>query len=462
VGLDQQTKEFFHQFSQELRIASPQGQPIEWMGGLYFQNDKLAGSPGNTTYAFDNAAIAKIYPALINYLPLAGYTLYQQAEHSYAAFGSLDWNVTDQLQVGAGLRGTWDYKNVNQFQDYGTGTQPYGGVVPLPTAALQALASNLLAGQKPPFVASNSYNAVMPSAHINYKIVPAVMVYATYSKGFLAGNPTDVGYTPPNVTPLVPTPAIKPEHVNDYEAGVKSNLFQNHLRLNFDLFRTNYTDLQVSSSSILFNAKGVPQAVGYTTNAASSRTEGAEFSGEWVDNGFRVRTDLTYLHAYYISYQNVALNAEQTYCSGAAAKTTAACIAAFPNGVGTLANLSGQPTSFAPRWSGSLGLSYSFGLPAGFHLVPEADVDGTSHYFYSLSGNDDPELVQSGYIRLDGRLSFVSPKENWGIDVILKNLTDKAIVAGGAGGTPLSVTNGSTLLVLDQPRNVAVQAHYQW
>jgi hypothetical protein len=56
----------------------------------------------------------------------------------------------------------------------------------------------------------------------------------------------------------------------------------------------------------------------------------------------------------------------------------------------------------------------------------------------------------------------VSPKENWGVDVILKNLTDKAIVAGGAGGTPLPLSNGSTLLELDQPRNVAVQAHYQW
>jgi iron complex outermembrane receptor protein len=461
--LTQQTKEFYHQFSQELRIASPQGQTLEWLGGLYFQNDHLTGIGGNLDDFFVTAAaVPKADAALLPYLPLGSYPPYNQAEHSYAAFGSLDWNVTDQFQVGAGLRGTWDYKTAGQTSLYGTATEVYGGVVPLP-ANLQALAQKLLGAQKPAWVASNSYNAAMPSVHIDYKIVPAVMVYATYAKGFLAGTPTDVGYVTPGVTPAIPTPPIKPERVNDYEVGLKSSLFEDHLRLNADVFRSNYTDLQISSSVIQTSTTtNGPQLVTYTDNAGSSRTEGVEFSGEWVQNGFRFKTDLTYLHAYYISYTGVALTAAQTYCSAAANKASAACVAEFPGGVGLVQNLSGQPTSFAPRWSASVTASYSFGLPGGYHLIPEADVNGTTNYFYALSGTDDPELVQAGYIRLDGRLSFVSPKENWGIDVILKNLTDKAIVAGGAGGTPLPLTNGSTLLQLDQPRNVAVQAHYQW
>ena len=466
VDLNQQTKEFYHQFSQELRIASPQGQTLEWMGGLYFQNDHLTGTPGNLVEYFQDPSVTATnkYATLLPYLPLGQYFLYNQAEHSYAAFGSLDWNVTDQLQAGAGLRGTWDYKTAGQVSEYGHATSTYGDVAPLPTAALQALATTLLGAQKPAWVASNSYNAAMPSAHINYKIVPAVMVYATYSKGFLAGNPTDVGYITPGITPVVPTPAIKPEHVNDFEVGVKSNLFDNHLRLNFDAFRANYTDLQVSSSILQKNAgTGIEQAVAYVTNAGSSRTEGVEFSGEWVQNGFRFKTDLTYLHAYYISYPGVADTAAQTFCSAAANVKLASCLAAFPNGVpGTLQDLTGQPTNFSPRVSGSVTVSYSFGLPAGYHLIPEVDANGSGHYFFGNNGTDDPEQIQPGYVRLDGRLSFVSPKENWGVDVILKNATDKAVVAGAAGGTSLPLSNGSTLLQLDQPRNVAVQAHYQW
>jgi iron complex outermembrane receptor protein len=302
----------------------------------------------------------------------------------------------------------------------------------------------------------------MPSAHINYKIASSVMVYATYAKGFLAGNPTNVGYIVPNVLPAIPTPAILPEHVNDYELGLKSSFFEDHVRLNLDVFRANYTDLQVSSSSVQKNTgSGLEQAVAYVTNAGSSRTEGVEFSGEWVQSGFRLKTELAYLHAYYISYPGVTLTAAQTYCH--ANPKLAACLAEFPNGEpNLLQDLSGQPTSFAPRVTGSVTTSYSFALPRGYHFITEADLNGATDYFFGNNGTDDPEQIQPGYIRLDGRFSFVSPDERWGVDVILKNLTDKAIVAGAAGGTSLPLSNGSTLLQLDQPRNVAIQARYQW
>ena len=453
--LNQQTKEGYHQVSQELRIASPQGETLEWLGGLYAQYDHVEGTPGNTTYWFDNAAFAKTYPTLVNYLPLATDILYAQAEHSYAAFGSLDWNITDQLKVGAGLRGTWDYKSATQNSLYGTGTSPYGSVVALPTAALQATATKALQAQRPQWWASNSYNSAMPSAEIDYKIVPAVMLYATYARGFLAGTPTDVGY----VLNGVVTPPVLPEHVNAYEAGIKSKFYDDHVILNLDVFRSNYTNLQVGSN--IFNAAGA--AVSEITNAGNSRTQGVEFSGEWVQNGFRLKTAATYLNARYINYAGVSDTAAQTYCRTAANVKLPSCLAEFPNGVPpALQDLSGKPTSFAPTWSGSVTASYTATLPHGYHFVTETDVYASTNYFFGNTGTDDPLLMQSGYARLDGRLSFESPNERWAVDVILKNLTDKIIFMGAAGGTNLPTSTGSTLLQIDQPRNVAIQARYQW
>ena len=453
--LNQQTKEGYHQVSQELRIASPQGETLEWLGGVYAQYDHVAGTPGNTTYFFDNAAFAKAYPTLANYLPLATDIAYEQAEHSYAAFGSLDWNITDQLKVGAGLRGTWDYKSASQNSLYGTGTSTYGSVVSLPTAALQATAAKALQAQRPLWFASNSYNSAMPSAEIDYKIVPAVMVYATYSKGFLAGNPTDVGY----VLNGVVTPPVLPEHVNAYEAGLKSKFFNDHMLLNLDVFRSNYTNLQVGSNT--YNAAGT--AVAEITNAGSSRSQGVEFSGEWVQNGFRLKSAVTYLNARYIHYTGVGDTQAQTYCRVAANIKDPSCLAEFPNGEpAATQDLSGQPTSFAPTWSGSMTASYTAALPRGYHFITETDVYATTNYFFGNTGTDDPTLLQSGYARLDGRLSFESPSESWAIDIILKNLTDKIIFMGAAGGTGLPATTGSTLLQIDQPRNVAIQARYQW
>jgi outer membrane receptor protein involved in Fe transport len=453
--LNLQIAEADHQVSQELRITSPQDQTFEYLAGLYVHNDHLAGGATSLTdfYLTPTVLNTAAYAALRPYLPLASANPYEQVEHSYAAFASLDWNVTNQLKVGAGLRGSWVYKSGASAGYVGTGAATYDNIVPLPSAALQALGGKLVGVPKPAWSARNSYNAGMPSAEIDYKIVPSVMLYATYARGFLAGVPTDVGYVPP--LSGIPTPAILPEHVNAYEVGFKSNLFEDHVRLNLDVFRSNYTDLQVAN--FLIGANG---PVSEITNAGSSRTQGVELSGEWVLGGFRLQTAVTYLNARYLSYPNVTLTAAQSYCR--TNPTIAACKQEFPNGVPPLQDLSGQPTSFAPTWSGSVTASYTAALPRRYHFITEADVNATTTYFFGNAGTDDPEQMQPGYARLDGRLTLEGPDARWAIDVVLKNLTDKLIISGAAGGTSLPASNGSTLLQINQPRNVAVQARYQW
>ena len=455
--LNLEVGEAYHQFSQELRIASPQGQTFEWLAGLYLQDDHLNGNATQLTDFYQStAANVKAYPTLVPYFPLATSGPYEQAQHSYAAFAALDWNITDQLKVGAGLRGSWVYKSAagDAFDGYSTST--YGNIVPLPTAALQALATKIVGVPKPAWTANDSYNAGMPSAEIDYKIVPTVMAYATYARGFLAGVPTDVGYVPP--ASGIATPPILPERVNAYEVGLKSSLFEDHVRLNLDVFRSNYTDLQVANFQVGVNGSNVSEI----TNAGSSRTQGVELSGEWVLNGFRFQTAVTYLNARYLSYPGVTLTAAETFCHVAANAKSASCVAAFPDGTPNLQDLAGQPTSFAPTWSGSVTASYTAALPRGFHFITETDVNATTNYFYGNGGNDDPELEQPGYARLDGRLTLEGPNGRWAVDLILKNLTDKIIFLGGAGGTALPASNGSTLLQIDQPRNVAIQGRYQW
>jgi outer membrane receptor protein involved in Fe transport len=321
--------------------------------------------------------------------------------------------------------------------------------VPLP-ADLQALAAKVLGAQKTPWSDQQSDNAVMPSGSIEYKLDKAALLYFTYSRGFLAGIPNG------GVLNGLTTPSIRPEYVNAYEAGVKSDLFHEHLRLNLDVFRSNYTDLQVANS--LFNTAGVPVTV--VTNAGSSRSQGVEFAAQWAVGGFQLRSAITYLNARYVSYPNVTLTAVQSFCR--TNKTLPYCQQAFPGGVPILQDLSGQPTGFAPNWSGSLTAAYRASLPRGYHFITEADVYASSWYFYGNNGTDDPEQVQPGYARLDGRLTLESPNAHWAVDVVLKNLTDRLIVGGGSGGTSLPTATGSILVQTEQPRNVAVQARYQW
>jgi iron complex outermembrane recepter protein len=458
-----QISEKYHQFSQELRIASPLDQTLEYLGGLYFQTDRLDGHGGDLTYYFLTPVIkgAPALAPLVPYLPLASTTtnngVYMQDEHSYAVFGSLGWNVTAALKLSAGVRGSWVYKTAGSQSFYGTGTQTYDGIAPLPASLLPLVVNPPLKLGVPssPWTSSRSDSAVQPSTTIQYNVTRETMLFASYSRGFLAGIPTGGIATVGNITTA--TPPVLPEHVNAYEAGIKSQLFDHRVLLNLDVFRSDYKDLQVSSA--IFNTNGTP--VSEVTNAGSSRSEGVEFQGEWLaSSAFRLQSAVTYLEAHYVSFPNVTLTGIQTFCRANA--TVAYCRQQFPGGVPVLQDLSGQPTNFAPKWSGNLTATYTITLPRNFHFITEADVFASAHYFFANNATNDPELVQPGYARVDGRFSLESPDQKWSVDILFKNVTDRQIVAGGSGGTALPTSTGSTLIRTEQPRNFALQARYRW
>jgi outer membrane receptor protein involved in Fe transport len=291
----------------------------------------------------------------------------------------------------------------------------------------------------------------MPSGKIQYELVPAAMLYLSYAKGFKAGVPTG------GTTNGVAVPPVLPEHVNAYEAGIKSKWFGNRLLLNLDVFRSDYTDQQVESA--IFTPLGVP--VFEVTNAGSSRSQGVEFEAQWAANSnLRLSSNVTYLDSYYVSYPNVTLTGVQTFCR--ANPAVAYCAMQFPGGVPALQNLSGHPTEFAPRWSGDLSAAYSADLPRNYRFSAEMGGYFSSNYNYANNGTDDDLLQQSGYVRLDGRLSIESVDQRWAVDLIGKNLTDRIIVAAGTGGTSLPSSLGSLLLQRQMTRNFALQFRYHW
>ena len=69
---------------------------------------------------------------------------------------------------------------------------------------------------------------------VDYKISKDVLAYASLSQGFKSGGFNAFGLVP----------AFKPETVDAYEAGVKTELFDRLLRFNADGFLYNYDNLQ--------------------------------------------------------------------------------------------------------------------------------------------------------------------------------------------------------------------------
>jgi outer membrane receptor protein involved in Fe transport len=429
--LNAEVPESYHQLSQEFRLASPTGQPIEYLAGVYAQTDRLIFVQ-DFNYSFQSGRIASTpaLASLVPYLPIGQGLGYRQDEDSYAAFASLTWNATDRLKVSAGLRGSRVNKSYDWNLLFGKATQAWGGIVALPPA-VAPLANKLGLGVAGSLSGSRRDEALMPSGRIQYEIDPSVMAYVSYARGFKAGgfNGTDTSGVAANLP-------FAPEHVNAYEVGLKSEWFAHRLLLNVAVFRSDYTNLQSSVS--LVTPSGALQSL--VQNAAASRSQGVEFEGQWaVSQNFRLSADVTYLHARYVDYPNVTPSSIQTFMGL------------------KVQDLSGRPPQFSPDWSGSLIAAYGMDLPRGYRLTTELSGILSSSYF--VSATDDDLFKQGGYARLDARLTLETPDHHWGFDVIGKNLSDRNIAIFG-GSVPTALGTGN--LVKEPPRNVAVQARYHW
>ena len=77
-------------------------------------------------------------------------------------------------------------------------------------------------------------------------------------------------------------------------------------------------------------------------------------------------------------------------------------------------DLSGKPTEFAPKWSGSLTASYSVLLPADYRFTVELSPYFSSRFF-SGGGTDDEFTRIGGYGRVDGRLTLESSERHWAV-----------------------------------------------
>jgi iron complex outermembrane receptor protein len=422
--------ESYQQLSQEIRLASASGQRLEWMVGAYAQKDHLAyhqdaNQPFRNGGVQANAALA----ALIPYLPLGQAFHYKQDEESYSLFGSVTYALTEQLKISGGLRASWVHKDYNRDLFYAHATRDFGGFDRLP-ANLQALAAQVFGAPASVDQGRRNDQAVMPSVRLQYQPSSRIMAYASYSKGFKAG-----GFNGSDATGNAANIPFQPEHVNAYEAGLKSELFDRRLLLNLAAFRSDYRDLQVTVR------EGYQTGPGFAVvrNAASSRSQGVELESQWAPvEMFRLTANVTYLDSTYRDFANASPNSLQQ-----------------ATGI-KVQDLSGAATAYSPKWSGSLSALVTVPVASEWKLSGELSPFYSSSYIV-LPG--EAPTTQGSYVRWDARVSLESPSRRWAFDVIGKNLSDKTILAF-ATAYPTSV--GSYLFSKQQTRSVAAQVRYKW
>ncbi len=247
-------EEEYSQYSQEIRIASTNGEKLDYMAGLYYftsdwESEELA------YWAYPNWPPAPSGPLVPG--DLFNGSLLNSIEQDvdyYAAFISGTWHISDRLRLAAGLRYAQEKKDAVMQRE---------AIAPLTFW-------NTLAN--PPYPATPlSYSEYMlnGNANLQYDLTVDTMIYASYGNGTKTGGFAESN-TIPTGNPDVEA-RLDAETVDNYEIGFKSTLLEGAAALNVALFYIDITDLQ----------KTLFTGAEFLTSNADARSYGIDVSGSW-------------------------------------------------------------------------------------------------------------------------------------------------------------------------------------
>jgi iron complex outermembrane receptor protein len=345
-----------HQWSNELTVSSG-STGLAWTGGLFlFADDDRQPS-----------RVLLAQPGVVNAFEP------RVESRSGAVFGQATVAPASRLRATAGLRYTRERKAI----------QSRGGLYP------EADPGNALPGSAYAFTDALSNHAWSPRLALAVDLGRDVLAYAAATRGFKSG-----GF---NISSREAGEAFEPEWAWCYEAGLKSTLARGRARLNLALFHTDYTNLQVLTTT--------RPGVAFISNAAEATIRGAELEGAWQASGaLRVGGHVAWLEARYDEY--VAVGVE-----------------------GVTRDVSGLFLSNAPEWSGRAFVDWlvAAGTAATVSLRADARFQSTVYF----TPFNDAVQRQRPYALLDASLEL--RRGGLAIAVYARNLTAADYVTGTFG-----------------------------
>ena len=421
IFVDAGVRENQRQFSQELRIASNGGGPLDYVAGLYYFDQRIDDEfftiygPDAALWILGPAAgSTQASPAFQN--ALNGLTANGAAfaeTKSYAAFAEGTWHA-GPFDLTAGLRYTNEEKN-------GAFSQVQVGPALSATDVLfggQAIRNNF-AANIPEYVVSSKEDNISGRATISYRPSEAVMLYATYSRGFKSGGLNLNATAAPRV--------IAPEKIEAYEAGAKSQFFDRRLTVNLAVYQQtikNYQSQQIDTA--------VAQTA-YIANVGTVRSTGfeADVRARIID-GVSLFGSLAYTDAKYLNFTNAPCPVEYF-------------------GLQTICNLSGARLPGVSKVSWSAGVNASLPLDDGGKIEFNADYAYRSNFFttYNLAADS----LAPGYGLANVRVGYETADGRFNLSVFARNLFDTTYISII---NPSAFNTGQSTATLGDPASYGV------
>jgi len=388
------------QFSQEIRLTSIGTNPIDYVVGAYYFWQIIRGY-GASAYgsAAPNWFAPTADPVVAN-AALNGFEADSTSTpetRSYALFGQVNWNISQAFSLTAGLRYIHEKKTgaFNQFWAAGTDLST---LAPAQAAAATALRNRF----NPASSCSARLNddSVSGLLTLSWKFAPDALAYANYSRGNKSGGL--------NLTNLPPgaVPEVRPERVDNFEIGFKSQLLDRKLTVNGAAYWTEVSDYQTAITQ--FSLTGA--TIQYISNIPKVRSRGVE-------------GDILFAPSKLVSFGASAAYTEATYRSYTNAPQA-------PERDATLAplqDLSGVQLGGIPKFTYTLTADVAQPVTQwkGRELQIYGHADFSHRSSFNTSSTNSRYAVVPGYGLLNARIGLKVQDGLWDLSVWARNLTDQ-------------------------------------
>ncbi|MBL0914699.1 MAG: TonB-dependent receptor [Sphingopyxis sp.] len=260
------------QYSQEFRY-NYEGDRVDFVVGLFGFKQRIdtqgTEQQGSDASRWSLTGAQAADPSILNGLTATN-TQYLKST-SAALFGQASWKVTDALTIQPGLRINYDKKSGFYQRIVTNGAGAVISCTPTPAAGT-ALAAQCGVYQPQLSAPSDSAWNFTYDFNVNYKVAPDVLAYATYAKSFktLGINQNGLPLNADNTVNLDAS-TVKPESINHFEIGLKTQFLNRKATFNLSAFRTDIKNFQATVNGGQFGT-----VRGYLANAEKVTTQGIE------------------------------------------------------------------------------------------------------------------------------------------------------------------------------------------
>ncbi|KTF16265.1 TonB-dependent receptor [Pseudoalteromonas sp. H105] len=357
------------QLTQELRLSSNFAGDLNYQVGVFYFDEALTIE----NYSFDTYSAQ---PGALN-----GYVIQQQDTTAWAVFGSVDYTVTDDLKVTAGLRYSDDDKTFSADRTL----SPIGGGALYLTEDL-------------------ADDHISWDISTTYKVNDDVNWYTRVANSFRAPSVQGRILFGDEVT------VAQSETVTSFETGIKSDVLDGRGRVNATVFYFQMDDQQLT-------AVGGGANFNRLVNADKTTGYGFELDTEWV------LTDE--LNATF----NLSYNKTELDDNDLAVAVCAQCTVKDPINASGLAVLDGNSLPHAPEWISNLTLRYTKEVAEG-DFFAYADISYRSEidfFLYESVEFEGKALLETG---LRAGYAWAEGDNEYEVSAFVRNMFDEQQAIG--------------------------------